>query len=102
MSHMTLPCMSSSAFTLSDLSICSCECSAVCGMIRGLGAQGCQLATKEDILNEEYPLDYNLPDGPVLLRSQSRASSLSDAGSSMSGSRKGNLAPHSLCPEPCD
>lgn len=52
-------------------------------------AQGCQLATVEDILNEEYPLDYNLPDAQVILRSQSIASSISDAGSSLSGSRKG-------------
>lgn len=59
----------------------------------GVDAQGCQLATVEDILNEEYPLDYNLPDGPVILRSQSNASSLSDAGSSLSGSRKGILPP---------
>ncbi|BDA44557.1 probable alternative oxidase, mitochondrial [Coccomyxa sp. Obi] len=54
---------------------------------------GCQLATVEDILNEEYPLDYNLPDGPVILRSQSNASSLSDAGSSLSGSRKDLASP---------
>lgn len=64
--------------------------------------QGCQLASLEEILNEEYSLDYNLPQGPVILRSQSNASTLSDAGSSHSVSRRGaaqipSLAPFFLC-----
>ncbi|EIE21327.1 hypothetical protein COCSUDRAFT_48069 [Coccomyxa subellipsoidea C-169] len=54
---------------------------------------GCQLASLEDILAEEYALDYNLPQGPVILRSRSNASSLSDTGSFHSGSRKDLASP---------